>query len=55
MSGGVASYFVYCFFLLILYSTVWFDRGLSRITGLLAVGCTLSLPWLAPVPWRRAP
>ncbi len=48
MSGGVMSYFVYCFFLLILYSTVWFDRSLSLSTGLLAAGCTLSLPWLAP-------
>lgn len=48
MSGGVASYFVYCFFLLILYSTVWFDSGLSRTTGLLAIGCILSLAWLAP-------
>lgn len=49
MTGGVTSDFVYCFFLLILYSTVWFDRGLSRITGLLAAGCALSLPWLVPV------
>jgi signal transduction histidine kinase len=48
MSGGVASYFVYCFFLLILYSTVWFDRSLSRGTGLLAAGCALSLAWFAP-------
>ena len=48
MSGGVSSDFVYCFFLQILYSTVWFDRRLSRGTGLLAAGCTLSLFWLAP-------
>jgi signal transduction histidine kinase len=48
MSGGVESYFVYCFFLMILYSTVWFDRNLSRGTGLLGAGCALSLLWLAP-------
>jgi signal transduction histidine kinase len=50
MSGGVASYFVYCLFLLILYSTVWFSRSLTWGTGLLAAGCGLSLLWLAPSP-----
>lgn len=50
MTGGVESYFVYCLFLLILYSTVWFDRSLTWATGVLAAGCTLSLLWLATSP-----
>jgi len=48
MTGGVSSYFVYGFFLQVLYSTVWFDRRLSRRTGVLAVACILGLLWLAP-------
>ncbi len=42
-TGGFASYFVYFFFLLVLYSSIWFERRLSWLAGGLAAVCVLLL------------
>jgi PAS domain S-box-containing protein len=47
LSGGSESHFVYGYFLLILYSAIWFNRRLAFGTGILVASYTCGLAWLA--------